>query len=214
MKLSNELTQQVKAHLDNVRKYLGALPADERQEILQSIESHIYDALQSRSDGDPTPALLEAVIAELDPPDSYGELNQAQPRKTKRWSRLLIPGLILLTLIATAIWPRSEKTRDPVGRWESVDFVASIEQFDPATKKWRGDLALKELTFLPDGKTDKLFWTWENDILHHSGDNTDAKFVIKKISGKECLFLEWISGDVIHGRLPPKYYVLKKSDRN
>ena len=47
MTLSKELTQQVKAHLGEVRSYLGTLPADERQEILQSIESHIYDALES-----------------------------------------------------------------------------------------------------------------------------------------------------------------------
>ena len=80
MNLSNELTAQVNAHLGEVRKYLGNLPADERQEILQSIESHIYDALETRSNGEPTPALLEAVIAEMDPPESYGELPAAQEK--------------------------------------------------------------------------------------------------------------------------------------
>lgn len=212
MNLSSDLTQQVNAHIADVRKYLGTLPSDERQEILQSIESHIYDALQSRSDGGPTPALLDAVIAEMDPPDSYGELNQAQSRKTKRWSIPLILGLTLLALIATAIWPHSENTLNPTGHWTSVDFVSSIEQFDPDTKKWRGNLYLKELTFLPDGKTDHLFWTWKEEILHHSGDNTDAKFLIKRISKEEYLFLEWISGDVIHKGLPPQFYVLKKTD--
>ena len=132
-----------------MRNYLGALPADERQEILQSIESHIYDALENRSDGEPTAALLDAVIA---------------------------------------------------------------EQFDPKLKSWRGDLLFKELSFLPTGKTDRLYWTWRDRVLHHSGDNTDAQFLIKKIGGKEYLFLEWISGDVIHRGLPPKYYVLKKKE--
>jgi hypothetical protein len=419
MNLSNELTKQVAAHIDEVRKYLGSLPADERQEILQSIESHIYDALETRNNGEPTPALLDAVIAEMDPPESYGELPLA-PRKT-----LSLLGLVLIlsgaalailfamhhnkivpadnslmpqvnhseifikpvehpsapqppsgkyafqiikveapaeivqspqtdvekiiqhpdvkiceypTLIAglgesatneqieamtmDVDWglidgkavtkektfklgdsisvavnkvengaisyhlnvyhlelagffehkitdgflekaqPRfkkeavdtdltqrfnswlmlqgiiepqpdgkkinritcirvisSDTTQDdhqpePIGRWVSVDFVSSIEQFDPQIKASNRDLYLKELTFLPEGKTDRPFWTWENDVLHHSGDNTDAKFFIKKISGEEYLFLEWMSGDVIHEGLPPKYYVLKKTDRN
>jgi len=106
------------------------------------------------------------------------------------------------------------KVPNPTGHWKSVDFVSSIEQFDPEAKSWRGDLDLKELTFLPDGKTDRLFWTWKNDILHHSGDNTDAKFLIKRIAGSEYLFLQWMSSDVIRRGLPPKYYVLKKEDSN
>jgi len=212
MNLPKELTKQMKVHLNEVRKYLGNLPADERQEILQSIESHIYDALQSRSNGEPTAALLDAVLAEMDPPESYGEL-PPQPAKKKSFHwRIVIPSLILIAVIIAGIkwWPTEKPT--VVGRWVSVDFVSSIEQFDPEAKSWRGDLYLKELTFLPDGKTDRPFWTWQNDILHHSGDNTNAKFIIKRISGREYLFLQWMSADVTIKGHPPKYYVLKKID--
>ncbi len=119
--------------------------------------------------------------------------------------------------LPTVLWePKividGESEPDPTGYWQSADFVSSIEQFDPETKSWRDDLYLKELTFLPEGKTDRPFWTWKNDILHHSGDDTDAKLLIKKISGEEYLFMEWMSGDVIHKGLPPKYYVLKRTD--
>lgn len=207
MNLSSELTKQIAGHLNEVRQYLGNLPADERREILQSIESHIYDALETRSDGDPTPALLDAVIAEMDPPDSYGEL-PISPKKRTRWRFSLI--LFLLSIITAIVWLRPEKQFAPIGHWQSVDFVESIEQFDPSSKYWQGDFALKELTFLPDGKTDRPYWTWKDGVLHHSGDNTDAKFFIKTISGEEYLFLEWISGDVINQGLPPKYYVLRK----
>ncbi len=213
MNLSTELTQQANAHLDEVRNYLGTLPADERQEILQSIESHIYDALENRSDGESTPALLNAVIAEMDPPDSYGDL-PAPKKRMFNW-RNGIAALIGVALIAAGIkwWPTTA-SQDPTGSWSSVDFVSSTDQFNPEAKSWHGNLYLKELTFLPEGKTDRLFWTWEEGILHHSGDNTDAKFLIKKVSGKEYLFLEWMSGDVIQRGQPPKYYVLKRTDQN
>lgn len=341
MNLSNELTKQVKGHLDEVRKHLGALPADERQEILQTIESHIHDALGTRSDGEPTPALLDAVIAEMDPPESYGEPRLTPEKKKKRIPLFLIMGLALPAIIMIVMWPRVEKkpssvnrptpestqhialsleaqiaqfrvhslieriiafkkakgvlpedsadlielehnpskfnienfqrlefgksdtyqlvvyfetasdntvickgtvkcnpeedpvaeydfpaagnlpgprlpqlltelTSDLIGHWQSVDFAESIEQFNPNQKTSSRDLYLKELTFLPDGKTDRPYWTWKDGILHHSGDNTDAKFFIKKISGVEYLFLEWMSGDVINKGLSPKYYVLKK----
>jgi hypothetical protein len=100
---------------------------------------------------------------------------------------------------------------DLVGRWQSVDFVESIEQFNPNHKTLNRDLYLKELTFLPDGKTDRPFWSWKDGVLHHSGDNTDAKFFIKTISGEAYLFLEWISKDVIEPGFPPKLYVFKKA---
>jgi len=478
MNLSNELTQQVNNHLDEVRKYLGNLPADERQEILQSIESHIYDALQSRSSGEPTSALLDAVTAEMDPPESYGELPVVPKKKkfalyafifilfagfslffiplafqgnvpgnqTSRkasiqivegvgWNdiRLGMPQQLLLeklgfpdvtqgsrmewrrqhivclirdgrlatvkfdqgfkgattagiqigssekdTILAygkpthrdqkinhkgaytvlgwketgittiltdedgvveitiydpftkirrqnptpdeiighwrtvdivpnvenfhpnqsvspsnfpitklaffpngqtdkpwgtwtnhfftnsenttkSVLWIKKyngdaylflpwvsdtgsslshlvlkKQSQNPLskvaryvprrtkreqlfrnsipGRWISIDFVSSIEKFGPKTKASNRDLYLKELTFLPDGKTDRSFWTWENNTLHHSGDNTDAKLLIKEIDGENYLLVEWMSGDVIHRGLPPKYYVLKKPE--
>jgi parallel beta-helix repeat protein len=97
MNLPKELTARIADHLSNVRKNLSSLPPDERQEILQSIESHIYDALESRSDGEPTSALLEAVIAEMDPPESYGEL-PVVPKENRRW-RTAAPLLVLVALV-------------------------------------------------------------------------------------------------------------------
>jgi len=329
MNLSSELTKQVKAHLDEVRKYLGTLPADERQEILQSIESHIYDALETRSDGEPTQELLSAVLAEMDPPESYGE--RAPIKKFGSGVKLLLVVLTLLlgvwiaykispenppahissvdakqppVVVSTSpadgdnavdpditklrvtfnkdmltdrmwswctespdtapkfvssgtrfidkrtcvvpvelepnktyvIWINTQKhdsfrdtnhqpakpyrlelrtgnvlSPNPIGHWQSVDFVSSSEEFHPQTKSWSEALELKELSFLPDGKTDRPYWTWEDGILHHSGDNTDAKFFIKSITEEIYLFLEWMSGDVINKGLPPGYYVLKKT---
>lgn len=339
MNLSKELTGQINDHLAEVRKYLGALPADERQEILQSIESHIYDALENRSDGVPSSALLDAVIAEMDSPESYGEIpptkqhrsitkpllsvavavavtailgirmafgsnneitpttkpkhppvvistfpqngnNAVDPNITelrvtfnkdmlndRMWSwciespdtapkfvssatrfidkRTCVTPVELEPNKTYVVWINTQKhdsfrdiynnpaipyrlefrtshaqsnpeqlsSAELIGRWVSIDFVESIERFEPEAKSWHGDLSLKELTFLPEGKTDRLFWTWKDGILHHSGDNTDAKLLIKTILEEEYLFMEWISGDVIHRGKSPKYYVLKKADQ-
>jgi hypothetical protein len=211
MNLSIELKKSIADHLDKIRSHLGNLPADEQTEILQSVEAHIYDALLTKAENNPALADLEAILAEMDPPESYGELPPPQKR-TFSW-RIGIAALSGIILVIAAIkWCPTSIPQDPTGRWACVDFVASPEQFDPKTKSWRGELTLKGLTFLPEGKTDRLFWTWEEGVLHHSGDSTDAKFFIRKIGQERYLFLEWISGDVIYRGIPPNYYVLKRTE--
>jgi len=79
MNLSIELKTRIYNHIGQVQQQLVELPADEQREILQSIEAHIHDALENRADGDPTLDLLEAIIAEMDPPESYGTAPSGKP---------------------------------------------------------------------------------------------------------------------------------------
>ena len=72
MNLPLELKTRIDDHIRSVQKHLGDLPADEKREIIQSLENHIHDALEARACGTPTPDLLETILAELDPPESYG----------------------------------------------------------------------------------------------------------------------------------------------
>lgn len=361
MNLPKELTARIAEHLSNVRKNLGTLPSDEQKEILQSVESHIYDALEKRSRETPTSALLDAVLAEMDPPESYSDLPFV-PQKKKSWRKLtfILCGLAVVVLTVAGIkgwenkypnifehwnhngkifegvgvdtfrmgatrkqlikalgvpdkgstetflqwknnhhvhclidehrgafelrfdigfagtttkgitfgsseedvlaaygkpdrivtnnqakmleWPAqgilvwltpengvhqivvfppyalpynqpaADSNANPVGRWTSVDFVSAPELFNPQVKSWPKELDLKALTFQSNGQTDRSFWTWSEGILHHSGDNTDAKFFIKQIDGKDYLFMEWMSGDVMLQWQPSKYYVLKRED--
>ena len=97
-----------------------------------------------------------------------------------------------------------------VGKWESVDFVESPERFDPAVKAWNGDLYLKELVFLPKGKSGKPWWTWTKGVVMHHGDKTASGYEIKEIKGKKYMFFEWKSGDYVFRGAKPFYYVLKK----
>jgi bla regulator protein BlaR1 len=96
------------------------------------------------------------------------------------------------------------------GEWESVDFVESPGNFNPAARAWAGDLYLKKLVFLSGGKGGNPWWTWTRGVVMHQGDHTASHYEIKKIKGAEYMFFEWKSGDYIFRGAKPFYYVLKK----
>jgi beta-lactamase regulating signal transducer with metallopeptidase domain len=101
-----------------------------------------------------------------------------------------------------------------IGTWKSVDFVGEMDHFKPGEKQWKGrggELYLKELIFLPDGKTFKPWWTWTKGLVFHSGDKTASKYIIKNIDGSTYMFFEWKSGDYTIRHQKPAYYVLKKN---
>ena len=95
-----------------------------------------------------------------------------------------------------------------VGKWETVDFVSTPEQFDPEKRSWRGDFYLKGMEFMAGGRTSGP-WSWSNGTIYHPGDKSLARYVIEDIEGQRYLLFEWISGDVTIRGMPPKYYVLK-----
>jgi len=100
-----------------------------------------------------------------------------------------------------------------IGTWKSVDFVGEMEQFKAGEKQWKGrggDLYLKELIFLPNGKTFKPWWTWTKGLIFHSGSKTASKYTLKDIEGSTYMFYEWKSGDYTIRHRKPAYYVLKK----
>jgi len=84
-----------------------------------------------------------------------------------------------------------------------------ISTFNPAEPSWKGDLYLKGLTFLENGKTSKPWWTWTSGVLIHHGDKTASHYEIRELEGVRYLFLEWKSGDVTIDGMKPHYYVLK-----
>ncbi len=72
MNYSRKIEEGISRYLEKVASYLREAPSDERDEIIRDLQSHIYDALASRSGAEPTLADLEAVLSEMDPPESYG----------------------------------------------------------------------------------------------------------------------------------------------
>jgi len=74
-----ELQRRVQDFLDRVAAHLGPAPDDEKRELLSDLESHIHEALESRLSGrKAAPEDLQAVLAEMDPPESYGEPAEGQ----------------------------------------------------------------------------------------------------------------------------------------
>ena len=104
----------------------------------------------------------------------------------------------------------------PVGRWMTVDFVETIEQFDPQQRRLSTPPFLRGLAFLKNGTGWRIFEENQRQQLLWSGNAVDyrseypAHFTIKQIGGNDYLFIEWISGDVTERGQKPKYYVLKK----
>jgi bla regulator protein BlaR1 len=109
-----------------------------------------------------------------------------------------------------------EKDPEVVGRWKTVDFVKTIDQFEPSAKHWKGDLFLFELDFHKRGyvtcsnkKVDEYQQDWTKGKVD-PGSEHPAHYSIKEIKGETYLFFQWISGDVTKRGKTPSYYVLKK----
>jgi hypothetical protein len=96
-----------------------------------------------------------------------------------------------------------------LGVWKSVDFVKEQDQFKPDKMQWKGDLYLKGLTFLPNGRTQQV-WRWTKGLVLHDGDKTASVYTIKEFNGEPYMFFEWKSGDYSIRKMKPRYYVLKK----
>lgn len=111
------------------------------------------------------------------------------------------------------------------GKWQTVDFVRTIDEFAPGQKFWKEGLFLKELAFIKEGKTLVAFnegngnlayspYTWTKGIVINKQQKTAAKYEIKEINGSEYMFFEWKNGDYVWRGTQPSYYVLKKIDSN
>lgn len=101
--------------------------------------------------------------------------------------------------------------KEALGSWESVDFVETPEAFSPGKKSWPEGLYLKELVFLPGGKSPNGWLTWTKGVVMHSGDKTASRYEIKEAGGRKYMFFEWKSGDYTIRHRKPSYYVLRKA---
>jgi hypothetical protein len=80
-----------------IADYLGAvgsrLTGPDREETLAGLESHIHEAIEARAEQGP--GVVEAVLAEMDPPDQYGDglddPGEGQLSKLALWGAVLLP---------------------------------------------------------------------------------------------------------------------------
>jgi len=97
--LDDAVRRRVDEHLDSIEEVLRGtgMARSERQNILDDVETQIVEMLAARAHGSPTVQDVKAVIAELDPPESYAPEGQGEQQEeqasispffgpTKKWT--------------------------------------------------------------------------------------------------------------------------------
>ncbi|MBP7829761.1 MAG: hypothetical protein KA248_07570 [Kiritimatiellae bacterium] len=133
MKLEPELARCVEEYLNQVENNLRAKPAAVRREVLDSLRRHIHEALAARS-STPSETDVEAVLAEMDPPETFAEEGEGAPRapaaapgRVLRWPWFLL-GCGFLALNGWAVWNWSQAARQNNARILRVQFSARPDQ--------------------------------------------------------------------------------------
>ena len=70
--LSKEAQKEIKSYLKKVRAATMDRGVTEQRELLQSLEEHIHEAIESGAGDHPTLEDVRSVTAAMDPPESYG----------------------------------------------------------------------------------------------------------------------------------------------
>lgn len=99
MSMWKAIEVEIDGYLTQVKAHLGNLTGEEVDEILSSIRSHIDTALAEYSNGDSDLEAVKAVLAELDPPESYAEnllLSAEEPPLETQFSKHAAIGAALL----------------------------------------------------------------------------------------------------------------------
>jgi len=142
----NELTtieSRINQYLEAVREKLSGLAQDEVENIIDDLRGHIDAAMLAHGD-QPTLENVEAVLAEMDPPESFTpDLNETK-EVVPKVSRLAIMGAVLLPfgilMVILSLVPVSGAT------FSVVDGVTTGNI--PGTTWWQW---LLRLTILPLG---------------------------------------------------------------
>jgi len=89
------IESRINQYLDAVREQISGLSPDEVDNIIDDLRGHIDVALQSRGD-QPTLENVEAVLAEMDPPESFAPDLDETTGVVPKVSRTAIIGAVLL----------------------------------------------------------------------------------------------------------------------
>jgi hypothetical protein len=98
-----------------------------------------------------------------------------------------------------------------LGKWQVVDFVDTQAEFNPQKRRFKGDFLFRAVEFLEGGNSSLPWLTWTKGFIIHMGDQTAARYEIRRVGTHTYLFFEWKSGDVIIAGRKPAYYVLQRN---
>jgi hypothetical protein len=105
--VSKEAKKPIIKYLKSIKGNIREKSRDEQQELLRSLEEHIYEALGARSSISPTKEEVQSVIDEMETPESFQtNVPKKVPTYTERqlgkWALIIvISGVVLPALILT-----------------------------------------------------------------------------------------------------------------
>lgn len=110
-----------------------------------------------------------------------------------------------------------EENEQMLGKWQSVGFVKSINDFDASIIE--NDLYLEEMNILEEGRLNLKIegqvyslWSWSDSKVIDPIDHVVNACTIKEINGKTYMFMEWKTGDYTELGIVPQYYVFEKKN--
>jgi hypothetical protein len=95
MNEQSTVVKQINQYLNAVREQLSGLSQSEVDSIIDDLREHIDASLQAHGD-QPTRENVEAVLAEMDPPESFAPEFEVEAEAAPKVSRLAIVGAGLL----------------------------------------------------------------------------------------------------------------------
>jgi len=109
-----------------------------------------------------------------------------------------------------------------LGRWESVSYVKSKEDFEPDKKDGADSLYFKWIEFYENGKCISLYGeeiiagndmqAWTKGFVLRKWNSSACAYEICEVDGVEYLIMEWKSGDYRWGGFDTDYYVFVKAN--
>ena len=80
--METNINREIRNYLNQVKQNIGHLPTARRETLLNDLESHINEALKQRVKSEtPSEEDVKAVIAEMDPPDSFKQIGDDSEQK-------------------------------------------------------------------------------------------------------------------------------------
>ena len=237
MSSENKMWDEAKSqYLHQVEKVLASVKNSRKKEVLDDVRSHLERRFGELRPEQQNWENIQKIITDMGPPTDYAELmdTEKKPEKEKLPLSFVGAAIIIFAILAGLMiifpliyHPEEQEyelqesgsgtlahpfSNDPeiLGEWESVDFVEFVNDFQPERRRWDGDLFLKRIIFMAEGRTSQP-WTWSNGWIYDNDDNIKAEYKIREIAGHTYLFFPWLSGDVTIRGMKPSYYVLKKS---
>lgn len=164
LQLPAEAQSLLDAHLDAVERVLldAGLSRSERQAICDEIQAQARDMLEARGGAAPTMEDVGAVLAAMDPPDSYRESAVPTAPKVSVEPTRLHPAALWSVILPAAAFLLMFLPFGPSGEGAGLTFlgaaaliavalgVASIVAIRREPLRWRGvGLAVSGISFLP-----------------------------------------------------------------